>query len=124
MLTPLLFLRSGMNVSLGAVWANLGLLGVFLLVKVTGKFVGVYPLARRYMREHATYTTLLMSTGLTFGTISATFGLSAGIIDRAQFSVLVSVVVLTAVVPTAVAQRLFAPRTEPAGDSVATGARS
>ena len=124
MLTPFFFLRSGMNVSLGAVWANLGLLGVFLLVKVMGKFVGVYPLARRYMREHATYTTLLMSTGLTFGTISATFGLSAGIIDRAQFSVLVSVVVLTAVVPTAVAQRIFAPRTEPAGDSVATATRA
>jgi Kef-type K+ transport system membrane component KefB len=78
LLTPFFFLRSGMNVSLPAVWANLGLLGVFLLVKVTGKFVGVYPLARRYMREHATYTTLLMSTGLTFGTISATFGLTGG----------------------------------------------
>lgn len=67
LLTPFFFLHSGMNVSLGAVWANLGLLGVFLLVKVAGKFVGVYPLARRYMREHATYTTLLMSTGLTSG---------------------------------------------------------
>jgi len=113
MLTPFFFLRSGMNVSLGAVWANLGLLGLFLLVKVAFKFVGVYPLARRYMREHATYTTLLMSTGLTFGTISATYGLNAGIITRAQFSVLVSVVVLTAVVPTAVAQRFFSPRHPP-----------
>jgi Kef-type K+ transport system membrane component KefB len=112
LLTPFFFLRSGMNVSLAAVWANLGLLGVFLLVKVALKFVGVYPLARRYMRQHATYTTMLMSTGLTFGTISATYGLNAGIIDRAQFSVLVSVVVLTAVVPTAVAQRFFAPRPE------------
>ena len=113
MLTPFFFLRSGMNVSLGAVWANLGLLGLFLAVKVACKFVGVYPLARRYMREHATYTTLLMSTGLTFGTISATYGLNAGIITRAQFSVLVSVVVLTAVVPTAVAQRFFSPRHPP-----------
>ncbi len=113
MLTPFFFLRSGMNVSLGAVWANLGLLGLFLAVKVAFKFVGVYPLARRYMREHATYTTLLMSTGLTFGTISATYGLNAGIITRAQFSVLVSVVVLTAVVPTAVAQRFFSPRHPP-----------
>jgi Kef-type K+ transport system membrane component KefB len=123
MLTPFFFLRSGMNVSLGAVWANLGLLGLFLLVKVAGKFAGVYPLARRYMREHATYTTLLMSTGLTFGTISSTYGLNAGIIDRAQFSVLVSVVVLTAVVPTAIAQRFFAPRPEAESETVpeATG---
>jgi Kef-type K+ transport system membrane component KefB len=112
LLTPFFFLRSGMNVSLPAVWANLGLLGLFLLAKVAAKFVGVYPLARRYMRRHATYTTLLMSTGLTFGTISATYGLNAGIINRAQFSVLVSVVVLTAVVPTAIAQRLFTPRAD------------
>ncbi len=113
MLTPFFCLRSGMNVSLGAVWANLGLLGLFLIVKVALKFVGVYPLARRYMPEHAPYATLLMSTGLTFGTISATYGLNAGIITRAQFSVLVSVVVLTAVVPTAVAQRFFSPRHPP-----------
>jgi hypothetical protein len=69
---------------------------------VAFKFVGVYPFARRWVRQHAGFTTLLMSTGLTFGTISATFGLNAGIIDRAQFSVLVTVVV-----PTAVAQRRF-----------------
>lgn len=107
LLTPFFFIRSGMNVSLSAVWANLGLLALLLAVKVACKFVGVYPFARRWMRQHAGYTTLLMSTGLTFGTISATFGLNAGIIDRAQFSVLVTVVVLTAVVPTAIAQRLF-----------------
>src|SRR6266540_4618092 len=54
---------------------------------------------------------LLMSIGLTFGTISATYGYTAGIIDRAQFSVLVTVVVLTAVLPTAIAQRFFSPPT-------------
>jgi Kef-type K+ transport system membrane component KefB len=112
LLTPFFFIRSGMNVSLPAVWANLGLLALLLVVKLAFKFVGVYPFARRWVRQHASYTTLLMSTGLTFGTISATYGLNAGIIDRAQFSVLVSVVVLTAVVPTAVAQRLFTPEIE------------
>jgi Kef-type K+ transport system membrane component KefB len=109
LLTPFFFIRSGMNVSLPAVWANLGLLVLLLAVKLTCKFVGVYPFARRWVRQHASYTTLLMSTGLTFGTISATYGLNAGIIDQAQFSVLVSVVVLTAVVPTAIAQRFFTP---------------
>jgi Kef-type K+ transport system membrane component KefB len=113
LLTPFFFIRSGMNVSLAAVAANLGLLGLFLAVKLTGKFVGVWPLARRYARPHATYLTLLMSTGLTFGTIAATYGLNAGVIDRAQFSVLVSVVVLTAVVPTAIAQWRFTPQPEP-----------
>jgi Kef-type K+ transport system membrane component KefB len=109
LLTPFFFLRSGMNVSLPLVMANLGLLALLLVAKLVLKSVAVYPLARRYARPHATFTTLLMSTGLTFGTISATYGYTAGIIDRAQFSVLVTVVVLTAVLPTAIAQRFFSP---------------
>lgn len=64
------------------------------------------------MAPHAWYTTLLMSTGLTFGTISSLYGLNAGIIDRDQFSVLVTTVVATAIIPTLIAQRLFAPRIE------------
>jgi hypothetical protein len=59
--------------------------------------------------RHATFGTLLMSTGLTFGTISSLYGLNAGIIDNTQFSLLVTVVVLSAIVPTAIAQRWFAP---------------
>jgi len=116
LLTPFFFIRSGMNVSLPDVWANVGLLIAFLAVKLALKFVGVYPAARRYMPDHANYTTLLMSTGLTFGTISASYGLTAGIIDRAQFSVLVTVVVLTAIVPTATAQRFFAPQVLPGAE--------
>jgi hypothetical protein len=73
----------------------------------------VLPLARRYVPEHATFTTLLMSTGLTFGTISSLYGLNAHIIDRTQFSLLVTVVVLSAIVPTAIAQRWFSPNAEP-----------
>lgn len=109
LLTPFFFLRSGMNVSLPLVLANLGLLAMLLAVKLVFKAVGVYPLARRYAKPRAGFTTLLMSTGLTFGTISATYGFTAGIITRAQFSVLVTVVVLSAVLPTAIAQRFFSP---------------
>jgi Kef-type K+ transport system membrane component KefB len=109
LLTPFFFLRSGMNVSLSLVVANLGLLAALLAVKLATKAVAVYPLARRYAKPHAGFTTLLMSTGLTFGTISATYGYTAGIITKAQFSVLVSVVVLSAILPTAIAQRFFSP---------------
>jgi glutathione-regulated potassium-efflux system ancillary protein KefC len=56
------------------------------------------------------YTTLLMSTGLTFGTISALFGLSHGIIDGAQYSALVAAVVASAVVPTLIANAFYLPR--------------
>jgi Kef-type K+ transport system membrane component KefB len=108
-LTPFFFLKGGMYVSLSALWANLGVLGLLFAAKLVPKIVGVYPLARRYTAPHAAFTTLLMSTGLTFGTISALYGLNAGIIDRTQFSLLVAVVVLSAIVPTAIAQRRFLP---------------
>lgn len=108
-LTPFFFLKGGMNVSAGALWANLGILALLFAGKMAPKFAGVYPLARRFTSPHATFTTLLMSTGLTFGTISSLYGLNAGIIDRTQFSLLIAVVVLSAIVPTALAQRFFQP---------------
>jgi Kef-type K+ transport system membrane component KefB len=108
-LTPFFFLKGGMNVSAGALWANLGVLALLFLGKMLPKIGGVYPLARRYTAPHATFTTLLMSTGLTFGTITSLYGLNAGIIDRTQFSLLIAVVVLSAIVPTAIAQRFFRP---------------
>jgi Kef-type K+ transport system membrane component KefB len=111
-LTPFFFIKGGMNVSLGAVVTNLGLLAVLLVAKMLPKIAFIYPLARRADRRHATFTTLLMSTGLTFGTISSLYGLNAGIIDKTQFSLLVSVVVLSAVVPTAIAERWFLPDAE------------
>jgi Kef-type K+ transport system membrane component KefB len=113
-LTPFFFLKGGMNVSLGDVAANLSGLGLLILAKMLPKLAGVYPLARRYTAPHAAFTTLLMSTGLTFGTITSLYGLQSGIIDQTQFSLLISVVVLSAIVPTAIAQRLFSPHREPA----------
>jgi len=111
-LTPFFFLRGGLNVSLGAVFANLGLLAVLFAAKMVPKIGLILPLARRYVPQHAQFTTLLMSTGLTSGTISALYGLNARIIDRTQFSLLVTVVVLSAIVPTAIAQRWFSPDVE------------
>jgi len=114
-LTPLFFLKGGLNVSLSAVVANLGVLGVLLAAKMIPKLACVLPLARRAAPRHATFSTLLMSTGLTFGTISSLYGLNAGIIDRTQFSLLVTVVVLSAIVPTAIAERWFLPDADEEG---------
>jgi hypothetical protein len=58
-----------MSLSLPLVMAHLGLLGALLAVKLILKSTAVHPLARRYARHHAVFTTLLMSTGLTFGTV-------------------------------------------------------
>jgi len=108
-LTPFFFIKGGLNVSLGAVFSNLGLLGALLLAKMVPKIAFIYPLARRAVPRHATFTTLLMSTGLTFGTISALYGLTAHIVDKTQFSLIITVVVVSAVVPTAIAERWFLP---------------
>jgi Kef-type K+ transport system membrane component KefB len=108
LLTPFFFLHAGMNVSLPLVIANAGLLVLLLGAKLVSKSAAVYPLARRYAPSHAWPVSLLMSTGLTFGTIASQAGLSLGVIDRAQFSVLICVVALSAVVPTVIAQRLIA----------------
>jgi Kef-type K+ transport system membrane component KefB len=108
-LTPFFFLKGGLNLSTSVLWANLGILGILFGAKMGPKLIGVYPLARRFTAPHAAFTTLLMSTGLTFGTITSLYGLSAGIIDRTQFSLLLAVIVLSAVVPTAIAQRFYQP---------------
>jgi Kef-type K+ transport system membrane component KefB len=108
-LTPFFFIKGGLNVSLGAVFANLGILGLLFAAKLLPKLGFVFPLARRHMPRHATFITLLMSTGLTFGTISSLYGLNAGIIDGTQFSLLITVVVASALIPTAIAQTFFHP---------------
>ncbi len=123
-LTPFFFLRGGMNVSLAAVFANLGLLALLFGAKMVPKFGLVLPLARRHVPEHSAFTTLMMSTGLTFGTISSLYGLNAGIVDRAQFSLLVTVVVLSAIFPTAIAQRWFSPDVDSEATRDAAAGRS
>jgi len=114
MFTPFYFIKAGLYVSMPALWSGLLIIGAFLLLKMLAKTVGVFPLARlHYMRpREATYTTLLMATGLTFGTISALFGLQNHIIDQTQYTILVSTVILSAFVPTLVAQKFFQPSIE------------
>jgi Kef-type K+ transport system membrane component KefB len=111
-ITPFFFINGGMNISLKLLLMSLGLLLQLLLVKQITKIIGVYPLARKFLPENAMFITLLMSTGLTMGTISSVYGLTAGLIDRAQFSILVAVVVLSAIIPTFIAQKFFQPKYE------------
>jgi Kef-type K+ transport system membrane component KefB len=111
--TPFFFVKGGINVSLAAFATSGALIAILFFVKVAAKFVGVLPLARKYVPRYSLYTTLLMSTGLTFGTIASTYGLQAGYITQTQFSVLLIVVIATAVIPTAIAQRFFQPRAVP-----------
>jgi glutathione-regulated potassium-efflux system ancillary protein KefC len=111
LLTPFYFIRAGSFVSIPALVAAPVAFVVLLLGKMVTKFVGVYPVTKVFgsPQKEAMYTTLLMSTGLTFGTISALFGLSHGIIDQAQYTVVVAGVVASAVVPTLIANAFFLP---------------
>jgi Kef-type K+ transport system membrane component KefB len=112
LLTPFYFIRAGSLVSLPALVAAPFAFIVLLLAKMATKIAGVYPVARAFKspRQEAAYTTLLMSTGLTFGTISALFGLSHKVIDQAQYSYLVAAVIGSAVIPTLFANAFFLPR--------------
>ena len=112
-LTPFYFIKAGLYVALPAVVAGAGLIVAFLAIKVGAKVAGVWPTTRLFgmPAREANYTTLLMSTGLTFGTISALYGLTNGLIDQAAYTVLVTVVILSAVVPTLVATTFFEPMT-------------
>ncbi|TMD86299.1 MAG: cation:proton antiporter, partial [Chloroflexi bacterium] len=111
-LTPFFFLKAGTLIVLKAVITGIGSIALLFGVKVGAKILGVYPttVVFRVPQREAWYTTMMMSTGLTFGSISALFGLTHGYIDRGQYSVLVTVVVLTALVPTFIAQAVFRPR--------------
>lgn len=112
LLTPFYFIRAGSFVSmptlLAAPWAFL----ILLVAKVTSKMLGVYPATRAFgsRGREAGYTTLLMSTGLTFGTIASLYGLSHHVIDQAQYSALVATVIASAVAPTLIANAWFLPR--------------
>jgi Kef-type K+ transport system membrane component KefB len=108
-ITPIFFIVGGLKVSPGLIASAIGLFIILFGLKLSAKFLGVYFLAKKYIPSGSMYTTLLMSTGLTFGTIASVFGLSSGLIDTKQYSVLVGVVVASAVIPTFIAQKWFLP---------------
>jgi glutathione-regulated potassium-efflux system ancillary protein KefC len=111
LLTPFYFIRAGSFVSIPALIAAPTAFIFFLVVKIVTKIIGVYPVTKIFgsPNKEAMYTTLLMSTGLTFGTISSLFGLSHGIIDQAQYSALVAAVIGSAVIPTVIANAFYLP---------------
>ena len=110
--TPFYFIKAGLYVSLPAVWSAIGVISFLFLLKLGSKYVGVFPLARVFsMRsKEGHYTALLMATGLTFGTIASLYGLNNHIIDQKKYTILVTVVILSAVLPTLFAQKYFRPR--------------
>jgi Kef-type K+ transport system membrane component KefB len=114
LLTPFFFLRAGTLVSASALITGAGIIATLFCVKMVTKFLGVWPTARAFgvEKRERTYTTLLMATGLTFGSISALYGFTHHLINEAQYTELVTVVILSAFVPTLIAQQFFRPSLE------------
>jgi len=114
-LTPFYFLKAGSLIDAHVLITGAGLIAAFLAMKMATKFAGILPLTRyfRFDKREGMYTTLMMSTGLTFGSISALFGLNNHIIDQEQYTILLTAVIGSAVVPTLIAQIWFQPRFEP-----------
>jgi Kef-type K+ transport system membrane component KefB len=112
MLTPFHFLKAGSLIEFDALVSGAALIGLFLGLKMLSKFLGILPLTRllRFERRDGIYTTLLMSTGLTFGSISALYGLTNHIIDQRQYTILLTAVIGSAVVPTLIGQKWFMPK--------------
>lgn len=111
-LTPFYFIRAGTFVSLLALVSAPVVFLLLLGGKVMSKIFGLYPIIGqfRHRRDERWYYTLMMSTGLTFGTISALYGFSHNIVTQEQYSFLVAVVITSAVVPTLIAGLAFLPR--------------
>lgn len=111
LLAPFYFIKAGTYVSVVQVVTGIKTIAAFFVIKIAAKFAGVWPVARGFKSSpaDATYLTLMMATGLTFGTIASLYGLTHHYIDVEQYSALVTVVIATAIVPTAIAQFHFPP---------------
>lgn len=110
-LTPFYFLKAGSLLEFNVVLSSFGLIAIFLFLKISTKCIGVFPLTKyfKFERTEGIYTTLMMSTGLTFGSIAALFGLTEKIIDQDQYTIILTAVIGSALIPTMIAQKWFHP---------------
>lgn len=111
LLSPAFFVRAGMLISVPAIIQNVGIIIGLLGAKMVSKFVGTYYFNKKWIPDAPIFSTMLLSTGLTVGTITATLGRDLGFLNQTQFSVAVTAVILSAIVPTIIAKR-FVPTKE------------
>lgn len=108
-ITPIFFIVGGMKVSIPLILSAIFIFVGIFVVRQIAKFIGVYGISRYYLKDSCEYVTLMMSTGLTFGLVAAVFGLNSGVISQTVYSILTGVLVLSAVLPTFVAEKWYSP---------------
>jgi Kef-type K+ transport system membrane component KefB len=109
--TPFFFIKAGALISLPVIWTTGGTVLVFMVCSVLSKCTAVLPMSLvfGYSKRDGTFFSLLMSVGLSFGSIAALFGLTKNLITGDQYSILVAAVILRAIVPTVIADKYFSP---------------
>ena len=112
LLTPFFFISTGTLISLTSLWPSIVLILSLLAIQLATKFLSVWPLTRIFHMNNreGVYTTLLMSTGLTFGSIASLYGLTHNIITDQQYTVLLTVIIASAMIPSFIAQTWFFPK--------------
>lgn len=108
-ITPIFFIVGGMKVSIPLILGSIGIFILIFVIRQIAKFIGVYGISKHYLKENQTYTTLMMSTGLTFGLVAAVYGLNNGLINPSIYSILTGVLVLSAILPSFAAEKWYPP---------------
>lgn len=111
-ITPIFFIVAGTKVSIPVIIGSFGIFLLIFAVRQIGKFIGVYTMSRHQLSKNHMYITMVMSTGLTFGLVAAMYGLNSGIIPSNIYSILTGVLVLSAILPTFIGARFYAPTGE------------
>ncbi len=108
-ITPIFFIIGGMKVSLTLIYSCFGIFLILFVLRQLSKYTGVYWPSKILLKGNYKYVTMMMSTGLTFGLVAAVFGLNNGLINQTQYSVITGVLVLSAILPTFVAEKYYTP---------------
>ena len=121
--TPFFFLKAGTLLDAHVLLQSGGAVLILLLTRIAAKLAGVLPVAAyfRYPPRTIWFTAFVMSTGLTFDVIIALFGFDHGLIDRSMYGVIVTVAIISAVVPTLIAQAWFKPNLAALAEREAAG---
>lgn len=98
LLIPAFFFNVGLNVEAEALVQHAVLILTLFIVISAARRLGIRVVIQRLLPGPARFSTALMNARLTFATVVATFGLTAGILSQTQFSVVVATVFLSAVV--------------------------
>ncbi len=100
LLAPVFFLHAGMQIDLTLMTGELVLQFVVLFVAAVGlKFAGTALAARTLLGHSSTFVGLLFNYRLAFGIVTATVGLEAGLITTQHYSVILLIIVSSALLP-------------------------